>query len=95
MLIYKGKQRLYEKLSRISSDISTTPNVWWLISKIFLNKRKSPCMPLLFVKRLIVECPGRFKSFIAHFSNQCLILIKNSITTTYWQTFAPENVRNH
>lgn len=79
MLIYNGKKMLYKKLSRILSDISTAPNIWWLISKVFLNKRKTPCMPPLFLKRLIVESPERLRFYIAHFSNQYLILIKNSI----------------
>ena len=77
-LIEANKEKYYSRISKRMMNPLTSTKTYWSILKSFLNNKKIPCIPPLFLQnRYITKYKDKAELFNNFFANQCS-LINNS-----------------
>ena len=71
-LIEKSKNYYYSKLSQKLSNKATSSKAYWSILKTFLNDKKIPCIPPVFLQNNV-----HYQRIIVSYQKICYFLLKN------------------
>ena len=70
----------YLKLGNKLIDPNTSQTSYWKIINKVINKCKAPKIPPLLVNnKNIINCKEKAEMFAMYFSNQCKVIVSNSI----------------
>ena len=84
--IEESKEKYYTELSSRLADPLTSPKTYWSILKTFLNNKKIPCIPSLFLEnKFITDFKEKSELYNHLFVNQCCLLSNNKPTSTHKQ----------
>ena len=82
-LIEANKEKYYSRICKRMMNPLTSTKTYWSILKSFLNNKKIPCIPPLFLQnRYITKYKDKAELFNNFFANQCSLINNSSVLSS-------------